>query len=104
MEPRNKPEIILCAAIWFNDGKSYVHQPRNIATGVVMCGHRHGCIFEQTTMLVRERRELLGMIIEEQGFLTSKNRFVDRTEGAIIAKRNNQCAQDVTTLYSENLY
>ena len=38
-------ERILCAAIWYNDGKKHVHQPINIETGFVICGRRHhNCI------------------------------------------------------------
>jgi hypothetical protein len=45
-------EYILCAAIWFDDGKEYRLQPKNITTGLVLCGWRHGCIFPQIGGLV----------------------------------------------------
>ena len=32
---------IICAAIWFKDGKKYSHQPRNVDSGLVVCGRRH---------------------------------------------------------------
>lgn len=41
-----------------------------------------------------------------QGFITSKNRFVDRKEALIIAQNNNQVIGDIIgyNLYNENLY
>lgn len=32
---------ITCSAIWFKDGIHHDHQPFNIETGFVICGHRH---------------------------------------------------------------
>lgn len=40
----------------------------------------------------------------EQGFLTNKNRFVGREEGAIIAFDANQIDEEKQTLFSEDLY
>lgn len=37
----NRPEDIRCAAIYYNDGNEYPHQPRNIDIGYVLCGLRH---------------------------------------------------------------
>lgn len=100
-------ERILCAAIWFDDGKKYPSQPFNIESGLVLCGWRHGCIFPQIGGLVRERQEL-GIYEKEQGFLTSKNRFVGREEALEIALRENQ-VKDINDirgnrLFSEDLY
>ena len=99
----NREEYILCAAIHFDDGKQYAHQPRNIQTGIVLCGHRHGCIFQQIGGLVGERKNL-GIHEKEQGFLTNLNRFVNREEGAIIALNAGQIDNELKTLYSEDLY
>ena len=107
----NTKEYILCAAIWFEDGKEYHYQPNNIKSGLVLCGHRHGYIFAQIGGLVKERQEL-GIYEKEQGFLTSKNRFVGREEAAEIALIQNQFKDDKEKaevqithyLYSENLY
>lgn len=96
-------EYILCAAIWFDDGKHYLNQPNNITTGLVLCGWRHGCIFPQIGGLVRERQQL-GIFEKEQGFLTSKNRFVGREEAAKIAYEQKQTQELKQTLYSEDLY
>ena len=94
-------EYILCAAIWFDDGKEYAHQP--VKTGIVLCGWRHGCIFPQIGGLVKERQQL-GIHEKEQGFLTSKNRFVDREEGGSIAFLAKQISEPTACLYSEDLY
>lgn len=98
-----KPEYILCAAIHFDDGKKYEHQPANIETGLVLCGWRHGCIFPQIGGLVRERKEL-GIYEKEQGFLTSDNRFVDRAEAAKIAIERGQTKAPNDYLFSEDIY
>lgn len=99
----NREEYILCAAIHFDDGKEYAHQPRNIQTGIVLCGHRHGCIYPQIGGLTKERQNL-GIHEKEQGFLTNLNRFVNREEGAIIAFNAKQIDNELKTLYSEDLY
>jgi hypothetical protein len=39
-----------------------------------------------------------------QGFLTSKNRFLDRQEAAKIAVGAGQCKESITYLFSEDLY
>lgn len=104
----NKNEYILCAAIWFDDGKNYNFQPYNIDSGLVLCGWRHGCIFSQIGGLVGERQKL-GIFEKEQGFLTSKNRFVGRIEAYKIAKEANQLKTEDNNdiekqLFSEDLY
>ena len=84
-----KGEYILCAAIWFDDGNKYPHQPKNIDIGLVFCGYGHANIFQQIGGTMGERRDL-GIREREQGFLTSKNRFVDRKEAAKIAIKCGQ--------------
>jgi hypothetical protein len=100
-------EYILCAAIWFDDGKEYPHQPLNINSGLVLCGFRHSCIFSQLGGLVGERKAL-GIHEKEQGFLTSKNRFVDRMVAMELAYTAKQVPNEVWStckeLYSEDLY
>ena len=98
-------EYILCAAIWFDDGKEYSMQPYNIKSGLVLCGWRHGWIFPQIVGLVGERKEL-GITEREQGFLTSRNRFVDREEALQIAIQQNQVKAENCSriLFSEDLY
>jgi hypothetical protein len=96
-------EYILCSAIWFDDGKKYVHQPRNVESGIVFCGHRHCNIFIQIGGTVGERQKL-GIYEKEQGFLTNTNRFVGRREAAIIAYEAKQTDQLLEKLKSEDLY
>ena len=105
-------EIILCAAVWYMDLElikdlpieSYL--PKNLDKGIVFCGHRHGqCIYSKC-MITGLRDGESGE--DEQGFLTSKNRFVSREEALVIALRENQVI-DLSEvrgnkLYSENLY
>lgn len=96
-------EYILCAAIWFDDGKGYTGQPQNVTTGIVLCGHRHHCIFPQIGGLVAERKQL-GIHEREQGFLTNLNRFVGRREAAEIAYKAQQISAPKDSLFSEDLY
>ena len=96
-------EYILCAAIWFDDGKEYRLQPYNVTSGIVFCGWRHGCIFAQIGGTVSDRHEL-GIFEKEQGFLTSHNRFVGRKEAAEIAFREGQVDKLLPRLFSEDLY
>lgn len=91
-------EDIRCAAIWFNDGASWKHQPNNIDSGYVICGLRHHNCFAVRAALG------LGKIAHVQGFLTNKNRFVDRVEGASIAYKAGQVSTEIKELFSEDLY
>ena len=75
-------EKILCAAIWYKDFDKPVHSPINTECGVVMCGFRHSHIIGQCLELLNKKPIEIGEYV--QGFLTSKNRFVDRIEGAEI--------------------
>lgn len=104
LESQGNKEYILCAAIWFDDGKEYAHQPKNVKTGLVFCGWRHGCIFPQIGGTVKERQDLL-IFEKEQGFLTNENRFVDRKEAAKIAIASGQITDvDNNYLFSEDLW
>ena len=96
-------EYILCSAIWFDDGKKYVHQPKNIESGLVFCGYRHCNIFIQIGGTVGERQGL-GVYEKAQGFLTSKNRFVGREEAARIAYEAKQTGKLLKKLKSEDLW
>ena len=82
-------ETILCAAIHIDDGKSYKGQPTNIATGLVLSGHRHGNCFQLLGILdTYPSTRFDGKI--EQGFLTSQNRFVNRKQAYTIARAQQQ--------------
>jgi hypothetical protein len=97
-------EHILCAAIWYKEIEPIAtHRPINTPGGVVLCGFRHGDIISQVLPLVGERQYVLGEHI--QGFLTNKNRFVDREEGAeVFIKNGGILKYSETKLYSEDLY
>lgn len=103
-----KLEYILCAANYYNDGIEYAHSPTNIKTGFVVCGHRHhNCIqtFAQIVEFPYDNKALKLQRTEVQGFLTNKNRFVDREDAARIAFISGQIKDpNLEKLYSENLY
>ena len=105
-------EKIICAAIWYKNIELKkelpieVYLPANLDRGIVFNGHRHGqCIYTKyaiTGLRDAESGE------NEQGFLTSKNRFVSREEGLQIALQENQVI-DLSQirgnrLFSEDLY
>jgi len=115
-------EYILCAAIWYKEiplKKEYepsIVLPVNCDRGLVFCGHRHPqCIYTMCAVTglrsVTFADDAVGE--HEQGFLTNKNRFVDRNEAAKIARDANQLNDRVdwskadftkADLYSEDLY
>ena len=118
-----KKEFILCAAIWINDGNKHEQQPLNIKTGFVICGRRHHNCYQTIKSLTNQTpNERIGELInsmtteelrKHQGFITSLDRYVDRKEGWVIAKANNQIQyglaasendEEDSILISENLY
>ena len=107
----NKKEYILCAAIWCKEIplKKDIPQvlPINCDRGIVVTGHRHGqciwtigCLTGLRAVTIAED----GIGENEQGFLTSKNRFVDRREGGEIAFAAGQTEKLREMLFSEDLY
>lgn len=101
-------EYILCSAIHFDDGIEREHLPKNIDTGIVVCGRRHHNCF--MTVAYIENSTLSDPIpnfrneATVQGFLTNTDRFVDREEAADIAYEAGQMNQEVGTLFSEHLW
>ena len=90
-------EYILCAAI-------KLIKPRKIECyynndlDICEIGYRHCDIFYRF-------KETVSRNPKDQGFYTSKGRFVSREEALLIAKNANQINGDVLNrLYSENLY
>lgn len=87
------PERIVCAA------------QRHRYTGELLLGIRH---FDEQMGSQLERNGQSDVDYQESGFLTNKNRFVDRKEAWVIASRENQILRDVETspgaLFSEHLY
>lgn len=102
-----KPEYIICAAIHFNDNKEHPHQPRNIKEGFVICGRRHHNCYTIAALLngdsiIGYMNEVNGKAV--QGFLTSKDKFVDRKEAGKIAFSQKQINKETNCLFSEDLY
>ena len=99
-------EYIICAAILYEDGMIYEHQPKNILKGIVVAGRRHhNCIMTYSM--------LTGFIADDiklkqvQGFITSKDYFVNRTNAMLIAIEAGQVKKEGnegTQLFSEDLY
>ena len=115
MIPKEKlkdKEYILCAAVWYlelpmvkgdilnNRG----FRPYNVDKGIVFSGWRHGnCIYQMVAVTgLRSCPSESGP--EVQGFLTNKNRFVDREEAAQIAFDAGQTETLLKRLFSEDLY
>ena len=103
-------EKIICSAVWYKEIKSVKEGmpfssflPKNLDKGIVFCGHRHGqCIYTKCAVTGLRDAESGDNV---QGFLTSLNRFVDRTEGAKIHLKNGgKLKYSETELYSEDLY
>lgn len=99
-------EKILCAAIWIANPRVYVHQPRNIESGIVICGRRHhNCyttISQTEPNLRKEALDAKYPIVE--GFLTTGDLFVDRKIAAEIAFKSGQISEQLDKLISEDLY
>lgn len=98
-------ERILCAAIWYKEQPQVVnhYNPININKGIVLCGHRHHNIIGQCLSLTDKKQYEMGEYV--QGFITTKNRFLDRKEAAILWKEQGntlQCTEN--ELFSEDLY
>jgi hypothetical protein len=94
-------EYIMCAANWVDDDKEYYFQPYNIPSGIVFCGWRHPCIIQQYRNIYK-----VGDVKEIQGFLTTKNRFLNRKESLEIVKNNGQLKKPLIggILTSEDLW
>ena len=96
-------EFIICAAIWFDDGKEHPHQPKNIESGFVISGRRHHNCF--ITLAITTNRDNARLYYErDQGFITNKDRYVGREEAALIAYTANQTNELKNRLFSEDLY
>lgn len=94
---------ILCSAIWFDDGQSYIHQPKNIKSGFVIYGRRHHNCF-QIVSIMNDGKKIKTIKRPIQGFLTSDDRFVDRHEAVDIALISKQIVEVKKELFSEDLY
>lgn len=105
----DKPAI-LCAALWYDDGKQREHNPPNVKTGIVVCGYRHCNCFTVLSALFQNSKykglkEKTSDRKTVQGFLTNAGTFVNRMEGYKIALAAGQCTKSaVECLMSEDLY
>lgn len=100
----DRPEHILCSAIWYDDGVKRDHLPANVESGIVACGLRHSNCFTVLITMFPDRRYLK---TSKQGFLTSKGRFVNRREAWKIALSAGQVEPEPwegSQLFSENLW
>lgn len=86
-------ETIVCSAIHYNDGLKYEGQPKGITEGFVICGRRHGdCykVIENLGLAMNEPWKAGNVSAhikrENQGFITSSYRYVNRREAMEIAK------------------
>ena len=110
-----KKEYIICAALCYTGGmlRNLPHMPKYITHEVVVCGRRHHNCFSILSELLSYRvfgkkflkwgcKNYLRYTV--QGFLTSKDRFVNRDEAAVIAFKAKQIDNPVDSLFSEDLY
>lgn len=99
----NRPEFIACSAVWYQDGKERIHNPRNVESGLVVYGIGHHHCFALLGEMF-PKREYLAKYAD--GFMTSHCRFVDRKEGMEIARLQNQLNDEYQSadLYSENIF
>lgn len=100
-------EKVICAAIWYKNFPTPVQGVRNIDQGVVLCGHRHAQIIGQIKSIINLRTATYaidGTGEFEQGFMTSKNRFLTRAEAAKMFIEAGGKPDFDTRLFSEDLY
>ena len=87
-------EFIICSAIYINDGEKHTDQPTNITTGFVISGRRHNNCYATIKSLKgvnwEEYLNLVDHTDEQQGFITSLNKYLNREDAFIMAKENNQ--------------
>lgn len=105
-------EFIICSAIWYKDLilkrddllRHRGFSPYNVDRGIVFCGWRHpNCLYAMIAVTgLRSVPAEVGEYV--QGFLTNKNRFVDRKEAAQIALECNQISEPKNILFSEDVY
>ena len=93
-----KTEWVMCAANYYDDGIDHNYKPYNIDKGLVYCGWRHACIFE-----IMPKDTPHHCI---QGFLTTKNRFLNREEALKLVIETGQHDGNIIggVLTSEDLW
>lgn len=104
---KDNKEMIICSAIWYNDGRTYDHQPRNIKSGIVACGLRHCNCNVILSVIFPNRDHIINNKSGEvtiQGFLTNKGEFVNREDAGRIAFDADQTDTLITKLHSEDIF
>lgn len=98
-----KIEYVMCAANYYNDGKDHMFQPYNIDKGFIVCGWRHSCCGMTYLALNKEAKCWDNC---EQGFLTTKNRFLNREDALKLVKETGQLKGNIMggVLTSEDLW
>lgn len=99
----NEKEYIICAAIHVDDKNKYTHQPKNIKSGLVVCGRRHHNCFEVMSHIWKFPHQHE----RTQGFLSSHDKFYNREDAYKIAKGNGQLKfndENDYILLSEDIY
>jgi hypothetical protein len=97
-------EHILCSAIHIENDTQYEYSPKNISTGLVLCGRRHSDCYAIAKLIYSDIPKKT-----TQGFLTNTNRYVERQEAYKIALAANQLRYGPSKdpdaiLISEDLY
>ena len=92
IKSEKRAEICICAAVKADNGTIYR-------------GHRHG----DCMILIHKEGKEIGSKVDDQGFITSFNRFVSRSEGRKLQDKAGIPSADPegyrgTTLFSEDLY
>lgn len=98
-----KIEYVMCAANYYDDNEEHMYQPYNIDKGFVICGWRHGCC---GMSYMAANKDATRWDDCEQGFLTTKNRFLNRAEALVLVKETGQLKGDIIggELTSEDLW
>jgi hypothetical protein len=98
-------ETIICSAIWLKDVERAAHRPINTPGGIVVCGFRHNHCIAVVAALTGKKLYEFGEHV--QGFLTSRNRFLDRVEAgklAILSGQIEKLEYSETELFSEDIF
>lgn len=98
-----KIEYVMCAANYHDDNEDHMYQPYNIDKGFVICGWRHPNCGESYMAANKGATRWDDCV---QGFLTTKNRFLNRAEALVLVEENGQLTKDLIggELTSEDLW
>lgn len=85
-----REEYIICSAVHFDNGIVYQEQPSNIKTGIVVAGRRHNNCFYSLKQMGLYGDSKVTKENTIAGFITNYDRFLNRKEAFVLAKKNNQ--------------